>query len=158
MTQSGWRKPTPGLGKAEQLAQVGEQRSYGRSECVVAVKRVGAFLGLKAADLMLLDTLAAFTQSQDWGEGRRPIVWASNAYLIEQTGFSLSALKRHARRLAESGIIAFQDSPNGKRWGRRDDEGHIIEEGQRFDYHRCMKQGLLQLIDEMNRPEIVKVD
>lgn len=76
---------------------------------------------------MLLDTLGAFTQTQDWEEGRRPIIWASNAYLMEQTGFSLSALKRHARRLAEAGIIAFKDSPNGKRWGRRDADGVIVE-------------------------------
>lgn len=123
----GWRKPTHALGMAERLARAGEAISISKSRCVVALKRVGAHLGLKPADLMLLDTLAALTQPQDWEERRKPIVWPSNAYLIEQTGFSLSALKRHARRLAESGIIAFQDSPNGKRWGRRDDEGHIIE-------------------------------
>ena len=55
------------------------------------------------------------------------IVWASNAYLMEQTGFSLSALKRHARRLVEAGLIAFKDSPNGKRWGHRGEDGYIIE-------------------------------
>jgi replication initiation protein RepC len=36
-------------------------------------------------------------------------------------------LKRHARRLAEAGVIAFRDSPNGKRWGRRDADGVIVE-------------------------------
>jgi replication initiation protein RepC len=46
---------------------------------------------------------------------------------MEQTGFSLSALKRHARRLAEIGVISFKDSPNGKRWGHRDADGRIIE-------------------------------
>ena len=127
MTHSGWRKPTPGLGIAEQLAQAGERVAVPKTEAFVAVKRVGAHIGLKASDLMLLDTLGAFTQPQDWEERRRPIVWASNAYLMEQTGFSLSALKRHARRLAEAGVIAFKDSPNGKRWGRRNDDGHIIE-------------------------------
>jgi DNA-binding MarR family transcriptional regulator len=35
--------------------------------------------------------------------------------LIEQTGFSLSALKRHARRLVDAGVIAFKDSPNGRK-------------------------------------------
>ena len=118
---SGWRKASAGLATAEQLAQAGERVA------VVAVKRVGAHIGLKAGDMMLLDTLGAFTRAQDWEEGRRPIVWASNAYLMEQTGFSLSALKRHARRLAEAGAIAFQDSPNGKRWGRRNADGVIIE-------------------------------
>jgi len=124
---TGWRKPTPGLGIAEQLAQAGERVAVPKTEAFVAVKRVGAHIGLKASDLMLLDTLGAFTQPQDWEERRRPIVWASNAYLMEQTGFSLSALKRHARRLSEVGVIAFKDSPNGKRWGRRNDDGHIVE-------------------------------
>ncbi|MAB08336.1 MAG: replication protein C [Rhodobacteraceae bacterium] len=127
MKHTGWRKPTPGLGIAEQLAQAGEQVAIPKSTAFVAIKRVGAHIGLKAGDLLLLDTLGAFTQAQDWEEGRRPIVWASNAYLMEQTGFSLSALKRHARRLAEVGVISFKDSPNGKRWGRRDADGVIIE-------------------------------
>ena len=127
MKHTGWRKPTPGLGIAEQLAQAGEQVAVPKTRAFVAVKRVGAYIGLKAGDMMLLDTLGAFTQAQDWEEGQRPIVWASNAYLMEQTGFSLSALKRHARRLAEIGVISFQDSPNGKRWGRRDANGVIIE-------------------------------
>ena len=127
MTHTGWRKPTPGLGIAEQLAQAGERESIPKSRAFVAAKRVGAHIGLKSGDMMLLDTLGAFTQTQDWEEGRRPIVWASNAYLMEQTGFSLYALKRHARRLAEAGVIAFNDSPNGKRWGKRDEDGVIIE-------------------------------
>jgi len=124
---TGWRKATAGLAVAEQHAQAGERAAVPKTQAFVAVKRVGAHIGLKAGDMMLLDTLGAFTQAQDWEEGQRPIVWASNAYLMEQTGFSLSALKRHARRLAESGVIAFKDSPNGKRWGHRDAEGRIIE-------------------------------
>ena len=127
MKHTGWRKPTPGLGVAEQLAQAGERVAVPKTRAFVALKRIGAHIGLKAGDTMLLDTLGAFTQAQDWEEGQRPIVWVSNAYLMEQTGFSLSALKRHARRLAEIGVISFQDSPNGKRWGRRDAEGRIVE-------------------------------
>ncbi len=124
---TGWRKATAGLAVAEQLAQAGEQAAVPKTQAFVAVKRVAAHIGLKAGDMLLLDTLGAFTQAQDWKEGRRPIVWASNAYLMEHTGFSLSALKRHARRLAEIGVISFKDSPNGKRWGRRDADGVIIE-------------------------------
>lgn len=127
MKQTGWRKPTPGLGVAEQLAQAGEPRAIHKNRAFLAVKRVGAHIGLKPGDMMLLDTLGAFTQAQDWESGRRPIVWPSNARLVEQTGFSLSALKRHTRRLAEKGVIAFKDSPNGKRWGRRDADGVIVE-------------------------------
>ena len=127
MKHTGWRKPTPGLGIAEQHAKVGEGLSVPKNKALLAIKRVAAHLGLKPSDMMLLDTFGAFTKPQDWEQSRRPIVWASNAYLMEQTGFSLSALKRHARRLVDAGLISFRDSSNGKRWGHRDDQGYIIE-------------------------------
>ncbi len=124
---SGWRKVTVELASAEQHAQAGETAAVPKAQAFVAVKRVAAHIGLKAGDMLLLDTLGAFTQAQDWEEGRRPIVWASNAFLMEQTGFGRTALKSHARRLVNAGVISFKDSPNGKRWGRRDADGVIIE-------------------------------
>jgi len=127
MTQSGWRKPTPGLLQAERFAEVGERLSIPKSQAIVAVKKVAAAIGLKSQDLLLLDTFGAVTQAQDWEEGRRPIVWASNHFLMEQTGFSLATLRRHVRRLCEAGVISMKDSPNGKRWGRRDEDGMIVE-------------------------------
>jgi len=125
--QSGWRKPTPGLVIAEQHAQAGEQIYIPKTRAVVACKKVGAAIGLKSPDMLLLDTLAAVAQPQDWEQGRRPIVWASNNFLTEQLGWSLSALRRHVRRLCDIGVIAMKDSPNGKRWGRRADDGYIVE-------------------------------
>jgi replication initiation protein RepC len=127
MTQSGWRKPTQGLLQAERFAEVGERLSIPKSQAIVAVKKVAAAIGLKSQDLLLLDTFGAVTQAQDWEEGRRPIVWASNHFLMEQTGFSLATLRRHVRRLCEVGVISMKDSPNGKRWGRRDEDGVIVE-------------------------------
>ena len=127
MTQSGWRKPTPGLLQAERFAEVGERLTIPKSQAIVAVKKVATAIGLKSQDLLLLDTFGAVTQPQDWEEGRRPIVWASNHFLMEQTGFSLATLRRHVRRLCEVGVISMKDSPNGKRWGRRDADGVIVE-------------------------------
>ena len=65
---SGWRKATAGLAVAEQHAQVGEKAAVPKAQAFVAVKRVGAHIGLKAGDMMLLDTLGASTQAQDWEE------------------------------------------------------------------------------------------
>jgi replication initiation protein RepC len=127
MKHTGWRKPTPGLVVAEQHAQAGEQIAIPKTRAVVACKKVGAAIGLKSPDMLLLDTLAAVAQPQDWEQGRRPIVWASNNFLTEQLGWSLSALRRHVRRLCDIGVIAMKDSPNGKRWGRRGGDGYIVE-------------------------------
>jgi len=127
MTHTGWRKPTPGLVVAEQHARAGEQLSIPKSQAIVAVKKIAAAIGLKSQDLLLLDTFGAVTQPQDWEQGRRPIVWASNNFLMEQTGFSLATLRRHVRRLCEAGLIWMKDSPNGKRYGRRDADGVIVE-------------------------------
>jgi len=127
MTQSGWRKPTPELLQAERFAEVGEQLTIPKTRAIVATKKVAAIIGLKSQDLLLLDTFGAVTQSQDWERGRRPIVWASNHFLMQQTGFSLATLRRHVRRLCEVGVISMKDSPNGKRWGRRDVDGVIVE-------------------------------
>lgn len=125
--KTGWRKPTPSLVIAEQHAQAGERMTIPKTRAVVACKKVAAAVGLKAPDMLLLDTLAAVSLPQDWEQGRRPIVWASNNFLTDQLGWSLSALRRHVRRLCEKGVIAMKDSPNGKRWGRRGEDGHIIE-------------------------------
>ncbi|MEP4199373.1 MAG: plasmid replication protein RepC [Aliishimia sp.] len=127
MKHTGWRKPTPELLQAERFADAGEQLSIPKTRAIVAVKKVAAAIGLKSQDLLLLDTFGAVTQPQDWEQGRRPIVWVSNHFLMEQTGFSLATLRRHARRLCEVGVISMKDSPNGKRWGRRDADGVIIE-------------------------------
>lgn len=125
MTHTGWRKPTPGLVAAEQHAQVGERLSIPKSQATKAFKKVASFIGLKTADIVLLDTLCAFTEPQDWEQGRRPIVWPSNAYLEERTGMELRSVQRHIRRLCEAGVISMKDSPNGKRYGSRDEDGYI---------------------------------
>ncbi|WP_368188536.1 plasmid replication protein RepC [Aestuariibius sp. HNIBRBA575] len=124
---NGWRKASPKHAQTAHMVDRVRLNSVPKSHALIALKRVGAHLGLKPGDLMLIDTLCAFSQSQDWQSHQRPVVWPSNALLMEQTGYSLSALKRHIRRLADAGVITFKDSSNGKRWGRRDADGAIIE-------------------------------
>ncbi|MEI2387496.1 plasmid replication protein RepC [Breoghania sp. JC706] len=124
---SGWRKATPGLCRASALASDGEGEDVTRNRAMLALRRVAPAIGLRPGDVLLLDTLAVFTRPCDWEAGARPIVWPSNDYLMEATGLSLSAVKRRLRKLAEAGVIAYRDSSNGKRWGRRDEDGRIRE-------------------------------
>ncbi|WP_371743936.1 plasmid replication protein RepC [Mangrovicoccus sp. HB161399] len=130
--RTGWRRQDGSLLHAELLGREGERVSVAKSEAMVALKRAAALIGLKPAQVLLMDTLAAFSQAQDWDSGQRPVVWPSNALLTDRTGLSLSALRRHLRKLCDAGVLCFRDSPNGKRWGRRGTDG-LITEAYGFD-------------------------
>jgi replication initiation protein RepC len=74
-----------------------------------------------------VDWLFRFTQPQDWGNGARPIVWPSASMQQEALGLSETQVKEINRRLIELGLITMRDSPNGKRYGKRDTNGRIVE-------------------------------
>jgi replication initiation protein RepC len=74
-----------------------------------------------------IDWLFRFTQPQDWGAARRPIVWPSASLQQEALGLSSTGVKAINRALGEAGLITMKDSPNGKRYGHRDSKGNIIE-------------------------------
>ncbi|WP_236638003.1 plasmid replication protein RepC [Mangrovicoccus ximenensis] len=124
---SGWRKQDDAVLRAEELGREGQALAVGKSEALIALKRAAPLIGLKPAQVLLMDTLCAFSQAQDWEDGQSPIVWPSNALLTDRTGLSLSALRRHLRKLCEAGVLSFRDSPNGKRWGRRHADGQIAD-------------------------------
>jgi replication initiation protein RepC len=65
--------------------------------------------------------------AQDWGRGGRPIVWPSASVQQEALGLSESRVKMLNRAMIEAGLITMKDSPNGKRYGKRDARGNIVE-------------------------------
>ena len=95
-------------------------------QALAAFKRAAAALGLGAVR-DLVDQLMAFSQPQDWQRGNRPIVWPSNAILQDRLGISERHVRRLLGRLIALGIIVPVDSPQGRRWGRRDSSGRIVE-------------------------------
>jgi replication initiation protein RepC len=96
-------------------------------QLLAAFKAAAPTLGLSTRLVHTVDWLFKFTRPQDWQRGGRPIVWPS-ALLQQQTlGLSETQTKRLNRRLIESGLVTMKDSPNGKRYGKRDPNGRIIE-------------------------------
>lgn len=91
------------------------------------INQAGPLLGLNPTHMHLLNKLLSFSQAQDWLPGRRPIVWPSNQTLMDELGLCRRAIQYHTRKLLAVGLIAAHDSPTGKRYGRRDDGGAIIE-------------------------------
>ncbi len=115
-----------------------------------AFKAAAPFLGYGARVVHAIDWLFRFTSPQDWREGAHPIVWPSARMQQEELSLSPTRTKALNRYLIELGLIAAKDSPNGKRYGRRDREGCIVEAygfdlsplAQRFDeFLRVAEEG-----------------
>lgn len=84
----------------------------------LAVARVN--FGLSDRDLAVLQALLSFHPGTKLDDPAKLVVFPSNATLSERlNGMPCSTLRRHLARLVEAGAIARRDSPNGKRYRRR---------------------------------------
>jgi replication initiation protein RepC len=96
-------------------------------QILAAFKAAAPYLGLRPTIVHAVDWLFQFTQPQDWQSGARPIVWPSAALQREALSLGPSQAKTLNRTLAELRLVVMRDSPNGKRYGRRDPKGRIVE-------------------------------
>ena len=127
---TGFRRLTPGLIKVDRVAEgfCGLPNGVAvHGQLLAAFKAAAPRLGLATRLVHAVDWLFRFTQPQDWERGGRPIVWPSALLQQEALGVSETQAKRLNRYLIELGLITMKDSPNGKRYGRRDARGRIVE-------------------------------
>jgi replication initiation protein RepC len=96
-------------------------------QLLAAFKAAAPRLGLSTRLVHTIDWLFKFTQPQDWEREGRPIVWPSALLQQEALGLSETQAKRLNRSLIEAGLVTMKDSPNGKRYGKRDPKGRIVE-------------------------------
>jgi replication initiation protein RepC len=127
---TGFRRLTPGLLKVDRVAEGFAGLPDGvtmHGQLLAAFKAAAPRLGLSPRLVHAIDWLFRFTMAQDWGRGGRPIVWPSASVQQEALGLSESRVKMLNRALIEAGLITMKDSPNGKRYGKRDARGSIVE-------------------------------
>jgi len=127
---TGFRRLTPGLLKVERAAEGFAGLPDGvtmHGQLLAAFKAAAPRLGLSPRLVHAIDWLFRFTMTQDWGRGGRPIVWPSASVQQEALGLSPTRTKAINRALIEAGLITMKDSPNGKRYGKRDAKGQIVE-------------------------------
>ena len=74
-----------------------------------------------------LELLLRHTQPQDWGSGARPIVWLSVKEAARKLGLSTTQVRDNEQRMLTLGALAYRDSTNNRRFGRRDSRGQIKE-------------------------------
>ena len=90
-------------------------------------------LGVQDRALAVLNALLSFYPQGELAEGRDLIVFPSNAQLTHRAnGIGGSTLRRSLAALVEAGLVSRKDSPNGKRYARKDGDGSI-EEAYGFD-------------------------
>jgi replication initiation protein RepC len=126
---TGFRRLTPSLLAVDRAAGTfeGLPADVKLGQLLAALKAAAPSLGLGLRLVHAVDWLFRFTQPQDWGRGGRPIVWPSASLQQDAFGLSPTRVKALNRALIEAGLVTMRDSPNGKRYGRRDREGRITE-------------------------------
>jgi replication initiation protein RepC len=83
-------------------------------------------LGIQDRTLAVLDALLTFYPDSELSEKRGLVVFPSNAQLsVRAHGIAGTTLRRHLAALVEAGLIIRRDSPNGKRYARRNGSGDL---------------------------------
>ena len=127
---TGFRRMTPGLLKADRAADGFKGLPRGvksPGQLLAAFKAAAPRLGISPRLVHAIDFLFCFTEPQDWEPDSRPIVWPSTELQRTALGLQSTQLKEITRRLVELGLVTMKDSPNGKRYGKRDAKDRITE-------------------------------
>lgn len=90
-------------------------------------------LGLSDRALAVLNALLSFYPANELSAAHGLVVFPSNAQLsLRAHGIAPATLRRHLAALVDAGLLVRKDSPNGKRFARRDSEGEV---GQAYGFN-----------------------
>lgn len=95
-----------------------------KSDLFEAARLCCRVINLPSSCRFLLDQLCAAYGGQ-LIEGRM-LVWPSNNYLGNRTGLSERTIRFALQRLISEKVIEAKDSPNGKRYARKDAYGNVV--------------------------------
>jgi replication initiation protein RepC len=132
-TPFGRRPMTLGM-LANQLAArtIAPDKSVDKWKLFRALCEARAVIGVSDRALSVLDALLSFYPTNDLSEGQGLVVFPSNAQLsVRAHGMAPATLRRHLADLVQAGLIIRRDSPNGKRYARKADDGEL---GQVFGF------------------------
>jgi len=91
-----------------------------------ALTEARAAFNLSDRTITVLEALLSFHPARELDGSQPIIVFPSNAELsLRSRGMADATLRRHLAALVEAGFILRRDSPNGKRYVRRDERGEV---------------------------------
>ncbi|MDX3924179.1 MAG: plasmid replication protein RepC [Shinella sp.] len=102
-------------------------------QLIRALTEARAAFGLSDRTISVLEALVSFHPGKVLDGSAPIVVFPSNAELsVRSRGMAPATLRRHLAVLQEAGFLMRRDSPNGKRYCRRDGNGQV-EEAFGFD-------------------------
>ncbi|WP_068319055.1 plasmid replication protein RepC [Polycladidibacter hongkongensis] len=129
-----FRKLTPAMLESQRLAQANDIVETTKAEAAITIKKAAPALGIDGTTYHVLDILLGLSRADDWGKRHRPIVAISNDKLAEYVCRSTRTVMRSVRKLVEAGILAYKDSPTGRRFIYRDEGNGAINRAYGFDF------------------------
>lgn len=95
-------------------------------QLIRALAEARAAFGLSDRTIAVLEALLSFHPERELDGAEPIVVFPSNAELsLRSRGMADATLRRHLAALVEAGLILRRDSPNGKRYCRRDGHGQV---------------------------------
>ncbi|BAQ68694.1 hypothetical protein NHU_01536 [Rhodovulum sulfidophilum] len=86
-------------------------------------------LGLRDEDLAYLRCIFRLARAEDFQPGRICAVWERVAGLADRMNFHIRRITRIETRLEERGLVLRTSAANGRRFGRRREDGRIVSAG-----------------------------
>ena len=122
-----FRKVTDGILASAALAAQDDRPEVAKAELARTLKRAAPALGIQRTTYQILDILLGLVRPEDFAPCKRPIVAISNDRLSQYTGASIRSVSRCLKTLVEAGILAYRDSPTGRRYVYRGSNGSVNE-------------------------------
>ena len=122
-----FRKITDGILASAALAAHDNRPEVAKAELARTLKRAAPALGIQRTTYQILDILLGLVRPEDFAPGKRPIVAISNDRLSQYTGATVKTVSRCLKLLVEAGILAYHDSPSGRRYVYRGSNGSVNE-------------------------------
>ncbi|MBY3264620.1 replication initiation protein RepC [Rhizobium laguerreae] len=128
-TPFGRRSMTLGmLARQESASKVDPDASVDKWKIFRALCEAKDVVGVSDRALAVLNALLTFYPKNEIAEANGFVVFPSNEQLSLRThGMAGTTLRRNLAMLVEAGLIIRRDSPNGKRFARRNGEGGLGE-------------------------------
>ena len=101
-------------------------RPIGKWDLLRDLAKAKAAFGVTERDLSVLQGLLSFHPNDALGGNAGMVIFPSNKAICERlNGMACSTMRRHVARLVQAGLLVRRDSPNGKRYARRDGDDSV---------------------------------